>query len=125
VYLYDIDTDSDSHPEITLPVLRSLILNKANITPSRVFLDALFAPSLRHLRIAERFLGANPIESLRSFIKPGCTLQEVCITGERFIPEYSYRETFPTIPEFSFTGPYVAETSDEEDSEVESDSNSE
>ncbi|KAJ7903843.1 hypothetical protein B0H13DRAFT_2025548 [Mycena leptocephala] len=106
VYLYDIDTDSDSHPEITLPVLRSLILNKSNITPSRI-------------------PWANPIDSLRSFIKPGCTLQEVCITGERFIPEYSYRETFPTIPEFSFTGPYVAETSDEEDSEVESDSNSE
>ncbi|KAJ7903857.1 hypothetical protein B0H13DRAFT_751156 [Mycena leptocephala] len=126
VYLYDIDTDSDRHPEITLPVLRSLILNKSNITPTRDFLDTLFAPSLRHLRIAERFLGANPIESLRSFIfKPGCTLQEVYIIGERVIPKDSYRKAFPKIPEFSFTGPYFGETSDEEDSEVESDSNSE
>ncbi|KAJ7833282.1 hypothetical protein B0H13DRAFT_2288921 [Mycena leptocephala] len=99
------NTDSNHwqpQPHIILPCLESLAFGLGSDPRTRI-LDTLVVPSLRSLHLPEEFLGTNPITSLTAFIsKSGCKLQEVHITGERTIPEDSYRHAFPSIPQFSF-----------------------
>ncbi|KAJ7909680.1 hypothetical protein B0H13DRAFT_2661362 [Mycena leptocephala] len=106
--LFD-STNNQPRPDITLPCLESLTL----INPGREsvvdFLETLIVPALRSLEIPEDFLyHVNPIESLTAFIsKSGCKLEEVRITGPRSVPSTSYRKAFPSIQNFSFSGPDV------------------
>jgi hypothetical protein len=67
------------------------------------YLLCFIAPALRRLQVPDTFLAPDPISSLATFIsQSGCTLQEVCITGERSISKKAYREAFPSIPTVSF-----------------------
>ncbi|KAJ7894011.1 hypothetical protein B0H13DRAFT_2339497 [Mycena leptocephala] len=68
------------------------------------FLDDLIVP-----------LSAASTFQNESLAQSGCNLQEVCITSLHWVHEDSYRHAFSSIPEFSFDGEYVGETSDEED----------
>jgi hypothetical protein len=98
--------------DITLPCLDSLIIDTDEHWGMGHF-NTFTTPSLRSLEISERFLGPNPILSLISFIsKSGCKLQDITITRQRLVTRKMYRDTFPSIPTFSFTG---GETVDEED----------
>ncbi|KAF7343919.1 F-box domain-containing protein [Mycena venus] len=108
-------------PDITLPYLDSLVLKNSNGGSLIGFLDTLVVPALRILHLPERFLGATPIESLKSFIsKSGCTLEQVHLTGVRTLlaTDKSYHSAFPHIPDFTFQVPYIEETpTDDEDVE--------
>ncbi|KAJ7653664.1 hypothetical protein DFH06DRAFT_1093220 [Mycena polygramma] len=121
-------------PHITLPYLESLVSNYETdpsvLVPLISHLHILIAPALRHLRIAEKVAGTNPIVSLRAFVSnSGCKLQNVHITGPRRVSEESYRAAFPSIL-FCFQNSPMQEESefaddlDSEDSEN-SDSHSE
>jgi hypothetical protein len=94
---------SRNQRDIVLPSLESLTFVQLGDTPVTGYLTTFIVPALRSLEVPERFLGPNPIRSLKSFIsKSGCRLQEVHLTGERTVSEDSYRMTFPSIPNFSF-----------------------
>ncbi|KAF8140786.1 hypothetical protein K438DRAFT_699262 [Mycena galopus ATCC 62051] len=98
------DGEGDRAPDkgIELRCLESLALFMSADGPVLDSLDDFIVPSLRHLRLAESFLGLEPIDRLSSFIaKSGCKLQEVFV-AERTIRRGSYREEFPSIPQFSF-----------------------
>jgi hypothetical protein len=97
----DLSGPGSDQLDIVLPSLESLTFDRTGHTPG--YLNSFIVPALRSLDIPERSLVLNPIRSLKSFIsKSGCRLQEVHITGERTVSEDSYRETFPSIPKFSF-----------------------
>ncbi|KAF8140779.1 hypothetical protein K438DRAFT_1879330 [Mycena galopus ATCC 62051] len=86
--------------DIELQCLESLVLCVDGPAPGS--LDDFIVPGLRSLRLAESFLGPEPIDRLSSFIaKSGCKLQEVFVAG-RTIRRGSYREGFPSILQFSF-----------------------
>jgi hypothetical protein len=115
-----------ARPEITLPCLESLTLWNPNDDLVIWHLDTFIVPALRSLRTPERFLapGSNLIESLASFMsKSGCRLQEVCITGDRTVSGRSFRQAFPSIPRFSFSGPCLYD-SDSDSSSAENNSGS-
>ncbi|KAJ7903856.1 hypothetical protein B0H13DRAFT_2663571 [Mycena leptocephala] len=103
-------------PNITLPRLETLAFDQRGDSMIG-FLYSLDVPALRCLRIPEQTLGPTPVDSLKSFItKSGCNVQKVCITDDFVVHEDAYRQAFPSIPEFSFDGEYIGDTSDEEDS---------
>ncbi|KAF7334421.1 hypothetical protein MVEN_02271400 [Mycena venus] len=110
--LYDADFDNNSPPPVViLPCLQSLTCNIIDIgfdynnAAYDGFLNVVFAPALRSLRIAEIFLRPNPIGSLASFIaNSGCNLEELTITGQISVPASSYHKAFPSIGKFSFDG---------------------
>ncbi|KAJ7875456.1 hypothetical protein B0H13DRAFT_2550114 [Mycena leptocephala] len=106
--LFD-STTNRPRPDITLPYLESLTLFNPGRESVIDFLETLIVPALRSLEIPEDFLyHVNPIESLTAFIsKCGCKLEEVQITGPRSVAESSYRKAFPSIQNFSFSGPDV------------------
>ncbi|KAF8150384.1 hypothetical protein K438DRAFT_1988542 [Mycena galopus ATCC 62051] len=88
---------------IELPCLKSLVLSLDTATPTTGYLDDFLVPGLRSLQLEELFLGPKPIDGLSEFIsKSGCKLQEVCITNRALVSKASYREGFPSIPQFSF-----------------------
>jgi hypothetical protein len=94
-------------PDITLPDLKSLTLiaPKRTSLPRMNDLQIFIVPALLSLKIPERFLGLDPIDSLTSFMsKSGCTLQEVCIAGKRLFTKSSYHSAFPLIRTFLFSG---------------------
>ncbi|KAJ7868858.1 hypothetical protein B0H13DRAFT_2063884 [Mycena leptocephala] len=109
LHVWDGD-DSDQPGPITLPHLKSLTLRNLG-NPGRPrdaesvqYLDAFITPALCSLEIPERFFRSDPINSLTSYIsKSGCKLQDVHITGQTSVPEDSYRNGFPSIPEFYFS----------------------
>ncbi|KAJ7935126.1 hypothetical protein B0H13DRAFT_2472932 [Mycena leptocephala] len=113
---------SDSNgarPKITFPYLESLTLWNPNDDLVIWHLDTFIVPALRSLTTPERFLGpgSNPIESLASFMsKSGCRLQEVCITGLRTVSGRSFRQAFPSIRRFSFSGPWLYDSDSDSDS---------
>jgi hypothetical protein len=89
-------------PDIVLPCLRALALKQED-RPVTNYLHTIIAPALRNLEIPESFLGSKPINALALFIsKSGCELQEVHITGQRFIGRDTYCAIFPSIQQFSF-----------------------
>ncbi|KAF7343916.1 F-box domain-containing protein [Mycena venus] len=109
-------------PNIMLPCLESLTFNR-HCDPLTKFLDCFIVPALRRLEVPEPYLGSTPIQSLELFIsKSGRGLQDVCIIEARRVHEDSYRTAFPSIPNFSFPGRYIRQTTDDEDSEDESNS---
>jgi len=92
--------------DVTLPCLETLALKRPSASDYYIFMNHLqmfTTPALRGLEIPEGFLEYTPINSLASFIsKSGCTLHIVRITGERLVPEDSYRSAFPLIGRFFF-----------------------
>ncbi|KAF7343907.1 F-box domain-containing protein [Mycena venus] len=120
----DLDIIDHSGPDISLPCLESLAF-RGSLGVVTKFLVTFIVPALRSLETPETFLWFDPIESLKSFIsKSGCELQDVCISGNRTTREAAYFVAFPSIPNFSFTGPYIREWNDDEESEDESNSDS-
>ncbi|KAJ6562482.1 hypothetical protein B0H19DRAFT_98435 [Mycena capillaripes] len=105
-------------PDIALPCLESLAFKAEWAVSALGYLGAFIVPALRSLRIPERFLMPNPIDSLKSFVsKSGCELQRLHIVGEG-VTGHAYHEAFPSILELT-----SGRGSDNgEDSEVESDS---
>jgi len=105
--------------EITLPHLESFCWDGSHIIRSLSdTLGAFRVPALRSLQFSELLLYPDPIEFLTSFIsKSNCDLEEVRITGDRFVHEDSYQEAFPSI-RFVFDGDYVL---GEEDNSVDDD----
>ncbi|KAF7334447.1 hypothetical protein MVEN_02274200 [Mycena venus] len=102
---------SDREP-FTLPYVEDFMLKDAcvtfkfNITTPVNILENFILPALCRLEIPERFFGDDPIDCLASFIShSGCALQDVCITGKRYILKNVYRTAFPSI-QFFFDGVY-------------------
>ncbi|KAF7352462.1 F-box domain-containing protein [Mycena venus] len=119
----DLDVAYLPDRDITLPYLDSLVLTNPDGETVHVFLNSFVVPGLRRLTLEEEFLGSSPIKSLARFIsKSSCVLQEVHITGERRVHEDSYILAFPSVPNFSFKGPYLEETINNENSGDEIDS---
>ncbi|KAJ7821658.1 hypothetical protein B0H13DRAFT_2377145 [Mycena leptocephala] len=114
----DIDSSLPSLESLTIRVDSSLSAYGDQIS---AYIDRFMFPALRCLKISERLLSSeDPVRWLTSFIsKSGCKLQEIHITGERFVPEDMYPKAFPSIPKLSFNGVYlgeiIAHDSDEED----------
>ncbi|KAF7334452.1 F-box domain-containing protein [Mycena venus] len=116
--------EDESLPDVTLPYLKSLCCNDILYNdPEAEYLDNFIVPSLRTLQITETLLRPDPIDSLASFIsKSGCKLEEVRITGKRLVSGSSYREVFPSIRTFFFTGAFVGDGKEEREAEGDSDS---
>jgi hypothetical protein len=96
--------DNQPGPDLALPHLESLTLTNPYRRSVIAFPKTLIVPALRILEIPEHFLGINPVESLIAFIsKSSCKLEEIQITGPRFVPSTSYRKAFPSIRTFSFS----------------------
>ncbi|KAJ7113038.1 hypothetical protein C8R44DRAFT_856077 [Mycena epipterygia] len=95
-----------NQPDIKLLSLESLVLVKfdpAEEVQLTEYLNTFVVPALQRLQVPDEFLGPTPVAILESFIsKSGCKLEEVCITGERSLPRESYRNVFPSIPNFTF-----------------------
>ncbi|KAF8205268.1 hypothetical protein K438DRAFT_1818860 [Mycena galopus ATCC 62051] len=90
-------------PDIVVPYLESLILRNPGPPPVIVCLTGLFVPALRRLEIPERVLGANPIDSLASFVaKSGDKLEQIRITGKRVFFQARYRRALPSNVAISF-----------------------
>ncbi|KAJ7866335.1 hypothetical protein B0H13DRAFT_2352541 [Mycena leptocephala] len=115
------DSDNDEPGlDITLPYLESLSIDQYPVTD---FLEKFIVPALRSLKIPEDFIEPDPIQSLTGFIsKSGCKLEEVHITGERSLPQDSYRKAFPSIRRFSFDNEDDSSDCDASDVEDNSDS---
>jgi hypothetical protein len=103
---YSVD---ESSVNITHLRLESLVLydpralDNAKYQPPSQYLESFNTPALRSLHVPERFLGPNPILSLKEFVsKSGSELREVCITDQQSIPATSYREALHLIPRLSF-----------------------
>ncbi|KAJ6483106.1 hypothetical protein C8R45DRAFT_1000588 [Mycena sanguinolenta] len=113
----------DNPPDIALPRLQSLSFLSMDVNNS---LDYFVAPTLRKLDLREQDLGPNPIAALESFIsKAGCSLQQVCISRAKLKNKASYLQTFPSIPNFSFTdSESYDKTTDNEASDVNSSNSS-
>jgi hypothetical protein len=78
--------------------LRSLILrdNKNIHGPQKRLLDALTAPTLRHLTISEHELGYDPISTIVAFLsRSRCSLDSLHITHSAL--PFDYRAAFPSI----------------------------
>ncbi|KAF7369103.1 hypothetical protein MVEN_00237500 [Mycena venus] len=124
--------DDDGADVIALPCLESLAFNDPGdvIHPATQYLNAFVVPSLCHLRIPERLLGPNPLDSLTLFMsKSGSKVQKLCIIGERVVPRYLYRKALPSLGlSFSLHQDWMAnpeEYSDESDSYYTSDASEE
>ncbi|KAF7356418.1 F-box domain-containing protein [Mycena venus] len=101
-----LDPGNDElEPDITLSRLESLILGTPPDSGMMRYLEALLVPALRSIKIPERFLGPNPIESLASFVaKSGCKLEQVHVTSVTSVPEPTYcGALLPTVQEFTFS----------------------
>ncbi|KAF8150411.1 hypothetical protein K438DRAFT_1865790 [Mycena galopus ATCC 62051] len=101
----DWAASTDLPPEhgIELPCLESLSLKNEDAPETVGYLDDFLVPALRSLQLEEIFLGTEPTNNLASFIsKSGCEPQQIHITNRILVSKASYRETFPSIPRFSF-----------------------
>ncbi|KAJ6571389.1 hypothetical protein B0H19DRAFT_1372493 [Mycena capillaripes] len=108
--------------EIALPYLESLILyHGAGKMGMPHYPDIFALPALRTLEIPTQFLGANPIDGLKSFISQAGNLERVRITGNKhLITKHAFRTAFQTL-KFSFDDPYYEGDSTYEESSVGSD----
>ncbi|KAJ7155131.1 hypothetical protein C8R46DRAFT_436807 [Mycena filopes] len=96
--------DIDDIPELMLPSLQSLTLQRYDEEAVIGYLDSLTLPALHILSIPEPFLGDAPIDVLTCFIKrSGCRLQELCLT-EKIQDPPIYREAFPLISRLTLRG---------------------
>jgi hypothetical protein len=90
-------------PDITLPYLESLSIDRCGSRPVTDFLESFIVPALRSLKIPEQLLEPDPIQSLTGFIsKSSCKLEKVHISDLRSFRPDSYRKAFPLIHRFSF-----------------------
>ncbi|KAJ6602812.1 hypothetical protein DFH09DRAFT_1270637 [Mycena vulgaris] len=109
-----------SQRDIHLSSLQTLVLVQLDPDPYEVpvarYLDVLTAPSLRRLQVPEKFLGADPMAALESFIsRSECKLQEVRITGDRLVAQAVYRRAFPSVPNLCFNRAWSAWSREEPD----------
>ncbi|KAJ7629793.1 hypothetical protein DFH06DRAFT_1225418 [Mycena polygramma] len=89
--------------DIPLPFLQSLTLIDSR-TPAKDFFQNLIIPALRSLKIPERFLFPNPIESLAAFVsRSGTRLDELHLTVKTSVSDSEYhRSGFPSLGQLSF-----------------------
>ncbi|KAJ7148401.1 hypothetical protein C8R43DRAFT_517904 [Mycena crocata] len=98
---------SDGEPEVVLPHLESLVVHTVmvsnNTQPATEYLATFIVPALQRLEVQAAYLGSDPIPPLAAFIsKSGCKLHELQIIGKQSLPEDSYHNAFPLIPNISF-----------------------
>ncbi|KAJ7629806.1 hypothetical protein DFH06DRAFT_1225441 [Mycena polygramma] len=112
---YRDEDDAEPQRDIHLPCLESLTVIDFDHSPLPHLIPTLVTPALRSLEIPEDFLSPSPIDSLTAFLsKSGCRLEELRLTGERTLPERSYRQAFPLLHKLSFET--ADDTEDEDDS---------
>ncbi|KAJ6472313.1 hypothetical protein C8R47DRAFT_1295693 [Mycena vitilis] len=105
--------DGPPQPDIELPCLELLTL-RVDLRENGC-LPSFISPALCRLKIPERCLGHDPIESLTLFIsKCGCKLHEMRITENTSVFRASYRQAFPSIPKLYIENPKIGEINEEE-----------
>ncbi|KAJ7829626.1 hypothetical protein B0H13DRAFT_2372446 [Mycena leptocephala] len=114
---------------IRIPSLQSFLLmvddteEEDGYTSKPEFLTTFTFPTLHTLQIPDKFLKADFIDTVISFIsKSRCALQRLHITGKRTTTRAAYRRALPFIPEVSFyrSSTEPVNDSNEEDSGSES-----
>ncbi|KAJ7356433.1 hypothetical protein DFH08DRAFT_849021 [Mycena albidolilacea] len=95
----DSSTEAPLEHGIDLLHLESLALSPTPLSlPWLGWLQDFITPALRSLRVAEKSLMPEPVDTLSSFIsKSGCKLQKLRVTGTRTVSKGSYRKAFPSI----------------------------
>ncbi|KAJ7741814.1 hypothetical protein B0H16DRAFT_1027978 [Mycena metata] len=92
--------DLADYPDVRLPRLETLVLVHLELVGYPWDIDYLApftTPALRRLQLPDTYLGLDPIGCLASFVsRSACTIQELCITGQRTVPKTAYRRAFPT-----------------------------
>ncbi|KAJ6486218.1 hypothetical protein C8R47DRAFT_534130 [Mycena vitilis] len=107
LHVFDSDGEEPG-PEIALLYLKTLVFIDLHLEQGTEFHESFIVPALCSLDIPERYLGADPINSLKAFIsKSGCKLDEVRITAAELELEHSFRNAFPLIRNFFYNDHWI------------------